>query len=103
MVYSCRPKIDEVAQEVRKGRVLLIVSPDSKIPPEEVRRFFESLAEKNNILVLTGDKSQMGSVEKAARQVYAAQKANDRIAKGHIQREELEHKGLFSETGPSSA
>ena len=93
------PKMDEAAGEVRKGRVLLIVSPDSKIPPEEVRRFFESLTEKNNVLVLTGDKSQMGSVEKAARQVYAAQKANDRIAKGHLQREELEHKQQQYEQG----
>jgi len=93
------PKMDEAAGEVRKGRVLLVVSPDSKVPPEEVRRFFESLTEKNNVLVLTGDKSQMGSVEKAARQVYAAQKANDRIAKGHIQREELEHKQQQYEQG----
>ena len=34
-----------------------------------------------------------------ARQVYAAQKANDRIAKGHIQREELEHKQQQYEQG----
>ncbi len=34
------PKISEVADHVRKGRVLLIVSSDSKIPPEEVQRFF---------------------------------------------------------------
>lgn len=27
------PKLDEVADRVRKGRVLLVVSPDSKIPP----------------------------------------------------------------------
>jgi hypothetical protein len=34
----------------------------------------------------------MGSVEKAARQHYAAQKADGRIAKGHPQRDELERK-----------
>jgi len=28
------PKLEEVADRVRKGRVLLVVSPDSKIPPE---------------------------------------------------------------------
>jgi hypothetical protein len=86
------PKLAEVADRVRKGRVLLVVNPDSKIPPEEVQRFFEGLSQKNNLCILTGDKTAMGSVEKAARQHYAAQKANDRIEKGHTQREDLERK-----------
>ena len=34
----------------------------------------------------------MGSVEKAARQLYAAQKADGRIPKGHPQRDDLERK-----------
>ncbi|MGV8127492.1 MAG: anti-phage-associated DUF499 domain-containing protein [Methanothrix sp.] len=86
------PKLDEVADHVRKGRVLLIVSPDSKIPPEKVQIFFEGLSQKNNLCVLTGDKTAMASVEKAARHLFAAQKADNRIPKSHIQREELEHK-----------
>ena len=86
------PKLEDVADKVRKGRVLLIVSPDSKIPPEEVQKFFAGLSQKNNLCVLTGDKTAMGSVEKAARQLYAAQKADGRIPKGHAQRDDLEHK-----------
>jgi len=86
------PKLEDVADKVRKSRVLLIVSPDSKIPPEEVQRFFDGLSQKNNLCVLTGDKTAMGSVEKAARHVYAAQKADGRIPNGHPQRDELEKK-----------
>ncbi len=86
------PKLEDVADKVRKGRVLLIVSPDSKIPPEEVQKFFEGLSQKNNLCVLTGEKTAMGSVEKAARQLYAAQKADGRIPKGHPQRDDLEKK-----------
>lgn len=86
------PRLEEVADRVRRGRVLLVVSPDSKIPPEEVQKFFEGLSQKNNLCVLTGDKTAMGSVEKAARQLFAAQKADGRIPKGHPQREDLEHK-----------
>ncbi|MEZ4736207.1 MAG: chitobiase/beta-hexosaminidase C-terminal domain-containing protein [Caldilineaceae bacterium] len=86
------PRLDEVADRVRRGRVLLIVSPDSKIPPAEVQKFFEGLSQKNNLCVLTGDKTAMGSVEKAARQLFAAQKADNRIPKGHPQREDLEKK-----------
>jgi hypothetical protein len=86
------PKLDEVADRVRRGRVLLVVSPDSKIPPEEVQKFFDGLSQKNNLCVLTGDKTAMGSVEKAARQLFASQKADGRIPKGHPQREDLERK-----------
>jgi hypothetical protein len=86
------PRMEDVADSVRRGRVLLIVSPGAKIPPEEVQKFFEGLSQKNNLCVLTGDKTAMGSVEKAARQLYAAQKANDRIPQGHAQRADLEHK-----------
>jgi hypothetical protein len=86
------PKLEEVADRVRRGRVLLVVSPDSKIPPEEVQKFFDGLSQKNNLCVLTGDKTAMASVEKAARQLFAAQKADGRIPKGHPQREDLERK-----------
>ena len=86
------PPLDEVADRVRRGRVLVIVSPDSRVPPEEVQRFFDGLSQKNNLCVLTGDKTAMGSVEKAARQLYAAQKADGRIPQGHPQRDELERK-----------
>jgi hypothetical protein len=86
------PKLDDITDKVRKARVLLIVSPDSKIPPAEVKKFFDGLSQKNNLCVLTGDKTAMGSVEKSARQLFAAQKADGRISKGHPQREELEKK-----------
>lgn len=86
------PKLEDVADRVRRNRTLLVVSPDSKIPPDEVQKFFEGLSQKNNLCVLTGDKTAMGSVEKAARQLFAAQKADGRIPKGHTQREDLERK-----------
>lgn len=86
------PKMEEVAERVRRNRVLIIVSPDARIPPEEVQRFFDGLSQKNNLCVLTGDKTAMASIEKAARQFYAAQKADGRIPLGHPQRADLETK-----------
>lgn len=86
------PKMEDVAERIRRNRVLIIVSPDAKIPPEEVQRFFDGLSQKNNLCVLTGDKTAMGSIEKAARQHFAAQKADGRIPKGHPQRADLESK-----------
>ena len=84
------PQLEKLAERVRRARVLAIVSPDSKIPPEVVREFFEGLSQKNNLCVLTGDRTAMASVEDAARHLYASQKADSRIAEGHAQREDLE-------------
>lgn len=86
------PRLDEISDKVRRSRVLLIVTPDSKLPPEEVKKLFDSLMQKNHLCVLTGEKTQMGSVEKAARQLFAVMKADVRIPKGHPQREELDKK-----------
>jgi hypothetical protein len=86
------PKLEEVADHVRKGRVLLVISPDSEIPPEVLQDFFRDISQKNNLCVLTGEKTAMASLDKAARQLYAAQKADHRIPKGHPQREDLERK-----------
>jgi hypothetical protein len=57
-----------------------------------VLKFFDGLSQKNNLCVLTGDKTAMGSVEKAARQLFAAYKADGRIPQGHPQRADLEKK-----------
>ena len=86
------PALNEVVDEVKKNRVLLIVDPDSKMPPEALEKFFQALVEKNNLVVLTGDKTQMASVDKAARKMYAALKADGRIPANHVQREEFEEK-----------
>lgn len=85
------PTLDDVVGRVRKSRVLLIVDPDSKMPPDEVKKFFDSLTEKNNLCVLTGDKS-VASIEKAARQVFASEQAKTRIPENHPQRTDLEDK-----------
>lgn len=86
------PKLEDATDKIRKSRILLIVSPDSKIPPEEVSRFFSGITQKNNVCVLSGDKTAIASVEKSARQFFAVQKADHRIPNGHPQRDELERK-----------
>jgi hypothetical protein len=86
------PRLEDVTDRVRRARVLLVVSPDAKIPPDEVQKFFDGLTQKNHLCVLTGDKTAMASVEKAARQMFAAQKADGRIPQGHPQRQDLEKK-----------
>ncbi|MFX8817149.1 hypothetical protein ABTM85_20040, partial [Acinetobacter baumannii] len=63
------PEMDDADATLKSSRALLIISPDGKTPPGVVANFFRSLVNKNNILVLTGDKSSIASIEKAARHV----------------------------------
>lgn len=91
------PTLDEVVDKIRRHRVLLIVSPDSKLPPEEVRKFFESLTQKNNVCVLTGARTEMGSLRDAARQIWAGEKAAQRLTEDHPQFIELQKKREFFE------
>lgn len=86
------PEMDEADAALKSSRALLIISPDGKTPPQVVAEFFNAMSCKNNILVLTGDKSQFASVERAARHVYAVLKADKELPATHPQRKELDDK-----------
>lgn len=86
------PEMDEAKAVLKTGRALLVISPDGKTPPGVVTNFFKGLVNKNNVLVLTGDKSSIASIEKAARHVYAVTKADKEIPESHPQRKELDEK-----------
>jgi hypothetical protein len=86
------PDISDAEAILKTSRALLIISPDGKVPPGVVSNFYRNLINKNNMLVLTGDKSSIANVEKAARHVYAVAKADSEISNSHPQRKELDEK-----------
>ena len=63
------PRIDEI--KLNGPRVCLVLSPDSKLPPQEAQRFWEAVTEKNNFCVVTGDGSSLGSLEDKTRRLWA--------------------------------
>lgn len=86
------PQLQEVTDRLRRGRVLVILPPGGKLPTVDLEKYFASLTQKNNLCILTGDKTQMASLDEAARNVFAAQKADVRIPVTHPQRADLEKK-----------
>jgi hypothetical protein len=71
------PEIDEI--RLSTHRILVVVPPDNSVPPEDIHRFYRSVSEKNNLLVLSGNDTHMASrVEEALRELYAI----ENIAKG---------------------
>jgi hypothetical protein len=86
------PEMDEATATLKTSRAMLIISPDGKVPPEVVKQFFSSITNKNNLLVLTGEKSSMANLEKAARHVYAVSKTDKELSDSHPQRKEFEER-----------
>jgi hypothetical protein len=71
------PRLDEI--DLRGGRMLLVVSPDSKTPPAEMARFFGTTIEKNNLLIVTGDGSDLVKLEGVVRDLYAIAKVKGEL------------------------
>lgn len=87
------PSLSEIEEWVRRKRTLVILPPEGQIPSANLERFFQSIQAKNNLLVLTGERSLMDSLDTKARFAFASMKAADiRIPKGHPQRDELDKK-----------
>ena len=55
-------------------RKLIVISPDSKLPPETAEKLFDGFPQKNNFLVVTGSPTHFASLEGAMRRLYAAEK-----------------------------
>ena len=66
------PRIDEI--RLNGPRVCLVLSPDSKVPPEEAQKFWFSVTEKNNFCVVTGDGSSLGNLEDKTRRIWAIER-----------------------------
>lgn len=86
------PEMDDASALLKSHRTMLIIDPDGKIPPEIIDRFYRGLVNKNNLLVLTGERSSMPDLDAAARHLYAAEKADKEIKQDHPQRIELDER-----------
>lgn len=69
------PRIEEI---VTSGdRLLIILSPDRKVPPEDAKRLFEAKPEKNNFCIVTGDGSDLAKLEDSVRRIWAIAKVRE--------------------------
>lgn len=75
------PKLSEL--KLSGPRTLIVIKPDGKVPPHELRLFFEYQLEKNNILVLSGQDSTFAdAVEERLRELYAIEMIHKRLRSG---------------------
>jgi len=90
------PRLDEV--RLSGGRVLLVVQPDGRTPPEAIRAFYDFQQEKNNVLILSGHDSHLANeVEVRLRELYAIERIFATLKAGDSLYEEARDK--FEELG----
>lgn len=81
------PKLDEL--RLGGPRVLIVIKPDGRVPPSELKNFFDYQQEKNNFLVLTGQDSHLAdAVEDRLRELYAIEQIHRRLKPGDTLHEE---------------
>ena len=66
------PKVEDI--KTSGGRLLLVLSPDKKVPPEDAKRLFDAVVQKNNFCILTGDGSDLAKLEDRVRRIWAVAK-----------------------------
>ena len=69
------PKVEDI--KTNGGRLLLVLSPDKRMPPEDAERLFKGVVEKNNFCILTGDGSDLAKLEDKVRRIWAVAKVKD--------------------------
>jgi Protein of unknown function (DUF499)/Fn3 associated len=85
------PRLDEV--HLAGSRVLMVVQPDGRTPPETIRSFYEFQQEKNNVLILSGNDSHLANeVEARLRELYAVEKIHAKLKPGDTLYEEARDK-----------
>lgn len=86
------PRLEDVAENLRGRRVLVVLEPSGEVPSSELQAFFEHTQWKNNLLVLTGRNIGLADLRMKACLLYAAERAMDRVKDNPVQREELDAK-----------
>jgi hypothetical protein len=66
------PKIEDI--KTGGDRLLLVLSPDKRMPPDEAGRLFAAVVEKNNFCVVTGDGTDLAKLEDKVRRIWATAK-----------------------------
>jgi hypothetical protein len=69
------PQVEDI--KTTGGRLLLVLSPDKKMPPEDAQRLYKAVVEKNNLCIVTGDGSDLAKLEDKVRRIWAVAKVKD--------------------------
>lgn len=84
------PKVEDI--DTKGERVLIVLSPDTKLPPDTARKLFDDTTAKNNFAIVSGDGHSLASVEEKLRTAYAVAKVLSEEGPSSPNREDLDER-----------
>ncbi|MGH3265101.1 MAG: hypothetical protein ACRDNS_24265, partial [Trebonia sp.] len=77
------PEVGRIANELGRERRLIVINPDSDVPPKLANDLFMNQPNKNNFIIVNGSATEFANVEKCVRRIYACTKVLRTLTDDH--------------------
>ncbi len=91
------PEVGRIANELGRERRLIVINPDSDVPPKFANELFMHQQNKNNFVIVNGSATEFANIEKCIRRIYACKKVLSTLSVDHPNHGEVEKKGATAE------
>ena len=86
------PEVGRIANELGRERRLIVINPDSHVPPKLANDLFMNQANKNNFIIVNGSPTEFANIEKCVRRIYACTKVLRTLSDDHPNHAEVTKK-----------
>ncbi|WP_426954563.1 DUF499 domain-containing protein [Muricoccus radiodurans] len=91
------PEVGKIAGELTRERKLIVINPDSDVPPKLAGELFMGQPNKNNFLIVNGSSTEFANIEKHVRRIYACARVLASLSEDHPNHAEVEKKRAMAE------
>jgi hypothetical protein len=77
------PEVGRIANELGRERRLIVINPDSDVPPKLANDLFMNQPNKNNFIIVNGSATEFANIEKCVRRIYACTKVLRTLTEDH--------------------
>jgi hypothetical protein len=91
------PQVGKIASELTRERKLIVINPDSDVPPKLADELFMGQPSKNNFIIVNGSATEFANIERCVRRIYACTKVLGTLIEDHPNYAEVEKKKATAE------
>jgi hypothetical protein len=77
------PEVGRIANELGRERRLIVINPDSDVPPKLANDLFMNQPSKNNFIIVNGSPTEFANIENCVRRIYACVKVLKTLSEDH--------------------
>jgi hypothetical protein len=91
------PEVGRIANELGRERRLIVINPDSDVPPKLANDLFMNQPSRNNFVIVNGSTTEFANIEKCVRRIYACAKVLKALSEDHPNHADVEKKRITAE------